>query len=410
METYGLLGERLPHSFSPEIHAKLGDYPYKLIELSPDALDEFFRKREFAAINVTVPYKKIAYAACDSLSDTARAIGSVNTVVKRPDGTLYGDNTDAYGFTYLLGQAGFDPAGKNCMVLGSGGSSVTVCHVLKTMGAAEVRVITHKENTREKIARYFADTHLIVNTTPVGMFPNTGVSPVDLSDFTALSGVVDLIYNPARTKLILDAEALGVPAASGLPMLVAQGVRAYEVFFGTTAPAGIIERILADLKVKTQNIVLVGMPGCGKTTVGGILAAKTGRELIDLDAKLVEREGRSIPEIFAEGGEPLFRSIESGVVDDYTKLSGKIIATGGGVVTVPENLPKLRQNGVVFFINRPITDLPTDGRPLSKSGKLSEMYERRLPLYRACADYEIDFESSEQVAGEILERLHKKEK
>ena len=270
-------------------------------------------------------------------------------------------------------------------------------------------MITHKENTRENLARYFGDTQILVNTTPVGMFPKTGIAPVVLSDFTSLCGVADLIYNPRRTKLILDAEAMGVPAASGLPMLVAQGVRAYEVFFDRAAPKGVIERILTDLRAGTQNIVLVGMPGCGKTTVGGLLAARTGRELIDLDAKIVEKEGRTIPEIFAAGGETLFREIESSVVDEYTKLSGKIIATGGGVVTVPANLPKLRQNGTVFFLHRPLADLPTDGRPLSKSGDPLQMYARRLPLYRAAADFEIAPGSPEQTAERILSYMNGKE-
>lgn len=408
MQTYGLLGEHLPHSFSPQIHARLGDYPYRLIEVAPDAVEKFFAERDFAGINVTIPYKKVAYAACDELSDTARAIGSVNTVVKMPDGRLYGDNTDAFGFSYLLDRSGIDPAGKVCMVLGSGGSSATVCHVLRQRGAASVRVITHRENTRENLAPYFAGTRILVNTTPVGMYPDTGVAAVDPADFTGLCGVADLIYNPERTRLILDAEAMGIPAVSGLPMLVAQAVRAYEVFFGTTAPEGIIEEILSDLRAQTRNIVLIGMPGCGKTTVGGILAAQTGRELIDLDAKIVEREGRTIPEIFGEGGERLFRAIEERVVDDFTKLSGKIIATGGGVVTVPANLPRLRQNGRVFFINRPVADLPTDGRPLSQSGSLSEMYERRLPLYRAAADCEIAFGPPEQIAVEILAHMSEK--
>lgn len=405
MPNCGLLGEHLPHSFSPQIHRRLGDYPYKLIELPPEAVEGFFRQRDFDAINVTVPYKKVAYAACDSLSDTAKAIGSVNTVVKRPDGSLYGDNTDAYGFEHLLKSVGIPIAGKNCMVFGTGGSSVTVCYVLKKLGAAEVRVVAHRDNHRDYLRPFFGDTHVIVNTTPVGMYPRNGHSPVDLSDFTALCGVADLIYNPARTKLILDAESMGIPAVSGLNMLVAQGVRAYEVFFDTKAREGIIGEILGELEAEVQNIVLVGMPGCGKSTVGRILAEKTGRELIDLDERLVLREGKSIPDIFAEGGEKLFRRIESEVVEEVTKLTGKILATGGGVVTIPQNIPNLRQNGLIFFINRPIPQLATDGRPLSKSGKLTEMAERRLPLYRGCADYEIPFESSEQVACDILKLL-----
>lgn len=405
MPNCGLLGEHLPHSFSPQIHRRLGDYSYKLIELPPEAVEDFFRKRDFDAINVTVPYKKVAYAACDSLSDTARAIGSVNTVVKRPNGSLYGDNTDAYGFEVLLTSAGIPVAGKNCMVFGTGGSSVTVCHVLKKLGANEVRVISHRDNHKDTLRPYFSDTHVIVNTTPVGMFPHNGASPVDLSDFTSLCGVADLIYNPARTKLILDAESMGIPCVSGLRMLVAQAVRAYEVFFDAKARDGMIEEILGELETEVQNIVLVGMPGCGKSTVGCLLAEKTGRELIDLDQWLTRQEGMSIPDIFAKGGETLFRQIESQVVEEVSKLTGKILATGGGVVTVPQNIPKLRQNGLIFFINRPISQLATDGRPLSHSGKLTEMANHRFPLYRGCADYEIPFNSSEQVSNDILKLL-----
>lgn len=405
MPKCGLLGEKLPHSFSPQIHRHLGDYEYTLIEKRPEEVEAFLAERDFDAINVTVPYKIVAYRQCDSLSDTARAIGSVNTVVRRSDGTLYGDNTDAFGFEYLLRSRKIEIEGRRCMVLGSGGSSVTVCHVLKKMGAASVDVIRHRDNRRELLEPYFDKTNVIVNATPVGMYPGNGLSPISLADFTRLTGVVDLIYNPARTALILEAERMSVPAVSGLRMLVAQAVRAYEVFFDRSAPTGIIEEIYGSLTSEVRNIVLIGMPGCGKSTVARILSEKTGREAIDLDDRIIERAGKSIPDIFAEGGEPLFRSIESEVVSDFSKRSGKIIATGGGAVTVPSNIPNLRQNGILFFINRPIDQLPTDGRPLSKAGRLAEMYQKRLPIYRAAADYEIAFQSSEQVAGAILATL-----
>ncbi len=409
--TYGLLGEKLGHSFSPQIHKALGNSRYVLTEQPPEAVKEFFRKRDFSAINVTIPYKKDALAACDWISDRARAIGSVNTVVKGQDGRLCGYNTDAYGFAYLLKKGMIDPAGHKCLVLGSGGSSVMACYVLREMGAREVVVISRNgEDNYQNLDRH-ADAGVIVNTTPVGMYPHNGSAPVDLSAFPNCRGVADLIYNPAHTRLILDAERRGIPAVSGLSMLVAQAKLAHRLFFGLADsdedpvcyPDREIETILGEIQRETANILLIGMPSCGKSTVGKILAKVTGRPLVDTDALIVERAGKSIPAIFAEEGEEAFRRLESEVIADCTKRSGQIIATGGGVVTQACNHDPIRQNGRVFFINRPVEQLSTDGRPLSQQNRLTDLLAARLSLYRGLCDHEIAFTTSPRVAGEILE-------
>lgn len=410
--TYGLLGEKLGHSFSPQIHRELGNPDYTLTELPKEAVAGFFKDRTFAAINVTIPYKKDALVACEHISPRAKAIGSVNTVVKAADGDLYGYNTDAYGFAYMLHRSGISPKGQKCLVLGSGGSSVMAQYVLAELGASEVVVISRSgEDNYDNIDRH-ADAGVIVNTTPVGMYPKNGSAPIDLAIFEKPVGVVDLIYNPARTKLLLDAARLGVRHVDGLPMLVAQAKLAHLLFFGKTTSDEVIpekddeiERIIAEIRAETMNILLVGMPSCGKSTIGALLAEQTGRELIDTDAKIVEMTGKPIPELFAEGGEDYFRGFEHQVAVEVTKLGGKIIATGGGIVTRPENLDLLRQNSLIFFINRPLDQLVTDGRPLSQQNRLSDMLEVRLPLYRSVAHRELAFTSSPELAEAIVKLL-----
>lgn len=410
--TYGLLGEKLGHSFSPQIHRELGNPDYALTELPKESVADFFKNRDFAAYNVTIPYKKDALIACEHISARASAIGSVNTVVKGADGDLYGYNTDAYGFAYMLRRADISPKGHKCLVLGSGGSSVMAQYVLAELGASEVIVISRSgEDNYDNIDRH-ADAGVIVNTTPVGMYPKNGIAPVELERFSKLIGVVDIIYNPARTKLLLDAERLGIPNVDGLPMLVAQAKLAHLLFFGKlTSDEAIpekdaeIEKIIAQIRMETTNILLVGMPSCGKSTIGALLAEKTGRELIDTDQKIVERTEKTIPELFEEGGEDYFRAFEHQVAEEVTKLSGKIIATGGGIVTRPENLDLLRQNSIVFFINRPLDQLITDGRPLSQQNRLADLLEVRLPLYRSVARCELDFTSSPELADRIIELL-----
>lgn len=406
MDQYGLIGKKLTHSFSPEIHKLLGSYPYDLIELEPEAVEGFLKKGNYTGLNVTIPYKKVALAACDELSALAAEIGSVNTVVRRPDGSLYGDNTDAFGFTYMVEHAGISVKNKKCLVIGNGGSSAMVQVVLRKMGASEVVVISHKDNRPENLAPHYRTTKVIVNTTPVGMYPNCDESPLTLLPFSTLEGVVDLIYNPYRTQLIQEAIDRKICCTSGLPMLVAQAVRAYEIFFDKKAEEGTIERVLETVTNRTLNLLLIGMPGSGKSTVGRILAEKIDRELIDTDRLIEEKTGQKIPDIFASKGEEAFRRLETDVLADMTKLSGKVISTGGGVVTVPMNLRLLRRNSRVIFINRPLDELATDGRPLSQSGNLKLMLRKRLPLYRQCADLEIPFLSSEQVASRIFEYYH----
>ena len=408
--TYGLLGEKLSHSFSPQIHRELGNPDYTLTELPHDAVEEFFRKRAFSAINVTIPYKKDALAACDRISDRAKAIGSVNTVVKSVDGRIFGYNTDAYGFEYMLRKGNIHPEGEKCLVLGSGGSSVMAQYVLKQMGAREVVVISRSGENNYENLHLHTDAGVIVNTTPVGMFPKNGASPVDLSQFNALKGVADLIYNPARTKLLLDAERLSIPHVGGLSMLVAQAKLAHLLFFGKAesdeiavkCPDRDIDTITHAIETETKNILLIGMPSCGKSTVGRILAEQTGRPLIDTDALIVERAGKSIPEIFAEEGEEAFRALETEVAAEVCKGSGQIIATGGGIVTRECNHDFIRQNSIVIFINRPPEQLSTEGRPLSQQNRIVDLLKVRLPLYRKLCDYEVAFRTSPWVAREIL--------
>lgn len=414
--TYGLLGEKLAHSFSPQIHRELGNPAYTLTELPPEAVEEFFCKREFTAINVTIPYKKNALAACDRISPRAEAIGSVNTVVKQADGHIFGYNTDAYGFEYMLKKGKIDPKGEKCLVLGSGGSSVMAQYVLRRLGAREVIVISRGGENNYENLHLHADAGVIVNTTPVGMYPKNGTSPVDLAQFPALKGVADLIYNPALTKLLLDAERLGIPHVGGLSMLVAQAKLAHLLFFGkvlsdeiaVACPDKDIDAITHAIEAETKNILLIGMPSCGKSTVGRILAEETGRPLIDTDALIVERAGKSIPEIFAEEGEEAFRMLETAVAADLCKGAGQIIATGGGIVTRERNHDLIRQNSIVIFINRPLEQLSTDGRPLSQQNRLSDLLKARLPLYRKLCNYEIAFRSSPQVAQDILQIVREK--
>lgn len=403
MAKYGLIGEKLSHSLSPMIHSMLGNNEYTLIEVEKNKIERFFKDRDFCAVNVTVPYKKVAYAACDLLSETARTLGNVNTIVKLDDGKLYGDNTDAFGFEYLLGRADIDVKGKKCLVIGSGGASATVFAVLGKLGG-EVSVLRHADNTEVGRAKYLADTQVIVNTSPVGMYPHFDESPIRLSDFSSLYAAVDLIYNPRRTNFILEATDLGIKYSGGLPMLAAQAVRADEIFFGRKESGDIVESIIGKLDRSMCDIVLIGMPGCGKTTVGQIVAKKLDREFVDIDAEIERMASMSIPDIFKARGEHGFREIESAVTADICRsMGGRVIATGGGVVTVPENIPVIRRNSIVFFIERPISTLPTNGRPLSAVGTLHEMYKKRAPLYRQACDFKVSGKSAEETADKIRE-------
>ncbi len=403
---YGLLGRTLRHSYSPQIHALLGDYEYRLFEVEPQDLEAFLKKREFGGINVTIPYKKDVLPYLSGISDNAKRIGAVNTIIVKEDGGLYGDNTDYDGFLCLVQKSGFQVKGKKALVLGTGGASLPISAVLSDLGAREVVFISRSgENNYQNLSRH-ADADFIVNTTPVGMYPNNLKAPLSLSEFPNLSGVLDIVYNPQKTKLILDAERLGIPAYSGLLMLVAQGKRAAELFLGHDIPDSETDRIFKKLSTEMQNIVLVGMPGCGKTTVGKALAEQLNRPFFDADEEILKRTGKSAEAWIEACGEAVFRQKETEVLESLCKQSGTVIATGGGAVTVPENADILRQNSIVFFINRDVSALPVEGRPLSKATALSEMYEVRLPLYRSVCDYEIAADGSvEAVVRRILEEL-----
>ncbi len=386
----GLLGEKLGHSYSPQIHSMLADYEYKLFEKSPEELEAFLKSGEFDGLNVTIPYKKAVMPYCAELSPTAAQIGSVNTIVRRSDGSLYGDNTDAFGFENLIVHNGIEVKGKKALVLGTGGASVTAQAVLKNLGASEVVVISRRgEDNYENIAKH-ADAEIIANTTPVGMYPNNGKAAVDLTQFPKLSGVLDVVYNPARTALLLQVERLGIPCAGGLYMLVSQAKRSCELFTGKSIPDSEIDRIERVLSHQMQNIVIIGMPGSGKTTVSTMLAEKLGRKIFDTDTIVSENAGMTIPEIFAAQGEAGFRRLETEATAEVGKLSGNIISTGGGVVTVAENYELLHQNGVIVWIERDTNKLARDGRPISLSSDLNELYAARLPLYDRFADIKAD--------------------
>lgn len=390
MKKFGLIGGKLGHSYSPLIHSKFGDYQFELLEVKEEELEMLLHNREYGGFNVTIPYKKKVLQLCDVLSDTAEAIGSVNTVVRREDGKLYGYNTDYYGFLYLMKSAGIDPKGKKCLVLGSGGASLTVQAVLRGQEAAEIVVVSRTgENNYENISRHF-DSEIIVNTTPVGMYPNNGVSLVNLDDFTRCEGVLDLIYNPNRTKLVLDAMAKSIPASGGLEMLVAQAKQASEFFQNTEIEDEAIDSALDEVRSETLNAILIGMPGAGKTLLGGEIAARMGRKFVDIDDMIIEHEGMSIPQIFAEKGETYFRRVETEMLEQACKQTGLVIATGGGIVKKKVNYNILKQNGVVIWIKRDLDKLETDGRPLSQAMPLEQIYEERKDAYSYWSDFFIN--------------------
>ena len=400
----GLLGRKLGHSYSPQIHAYLGDYSYELFEREPEDVEDFLKNGDFHAINVTIPYKKTVMPYC-TLTETAKYMGSVNTVIRQPDGTLLGHNTDYFGFTSMVKRSGLEPKGKKCLVLGSGGASVTAVALLKEMGANVVVISRSGENNYDNLHLH-ADASIICNTTPVGMYPHTGVSPIDLTRFPKLEGVLDMIYNPTRTQLLQDADKLGLINCNGLWMLVAQAKEAAEWFVDQKMPDSLIQDVYNKMRLQMENIILIGMPGCGKSTIGTVLAAKMGKVFVDADAYLVNAYGKSIPDIFAEEGEAGFREKETAVLQELGKKSGLVIATGGGCVTQQRNFPLLHQNGTIFWLQRAIENLPTDGRPLSQANKLTDMYAVRKPMYEAFADAILDNNGkSEDTVSSIMAKL-----
>lgn len=385
----GLLGQHLGHSYSPAIHSQLADYSYSLYEKEPQDLAEFLKNGDFQGLNVTIPYKKAVIPYLDELSPVATRLGAVNTIVRRSDGTLIGHNTDYFGFRSMVEQSGLRPQCKKALVLGSGGASNTAVAVLEEIGAQVVVISRSGENNYTNLDRH-SDAAIIVNTTPVGMYPHVGTAPIDLTLFPQLEGVLDVIYNPARTQLLLDAEARGLITMNGLWMLVAQAKESAEWFSGHSVSNDRIRQIHHRLQQQMENIILIGMPGCGKSTVGRKLASRLGRKFVDADAAIEAHAGMTIPAIFAQQGEEGFRKIETTVLAQLGKESGLVLATGGGCVTRPENYPPLHQNGRIIWIKRDISQLPTKGRPLSQDGKLAAMYQIRKPMYQRFADLTVE--------------------
>ncbi len=391
----GLIGEHLGHSFSPLIHRELTDYDYRLYELPPENLADFVKNGGLDAFNVTIPYKKDVMQYLDEISPEARSIGAVNTVVRGKDGKLRGYNTDYFGFNHMVDLSGIDVKGKNAVVFGSGGASLTVCAVLRDRGVGKLSVIGIEDNTPENIAK-LGDSEIVVNATPVGMYPRNGNAPVSLSAFPRCICVFDVIFNPARTALLLDAEAREIPFVNGLPMLVAQAARAFEFFTEDTCEEGCVERITDLIAKQTRNIVLIGMPGCGKSTVGKKTAEKLERKFVDADSEFEIKYGISPAECIESRGEDEFRRMEHEVICELGRQSGLVIATGGGAVTRECNYAPLHQNGTIFFIERDLKKLSRDGRPLSMKTSPEEMYARRIASYRRFADVTI-------VSNEIVE-------
>lgn len=392
---YGLIGEHLTHSYSCEIHAQIADYEYELHELAPSELGGFLTKREFNAINVTIPYKQDVIPYLDGISDTANRIGAVNTIVNR-GGKLYGDNTDFAGMLALAKHIGVDMKGKKVLILGTGGASKTGHALAEYMGAESVYYVSRSGKngsiTYEQAVSEHSDAQVIINATPVGMFPKQGGRPIDISAFPKLEGVLDAIYNPLRTNLILDAQERGIPAEGGLYMLSAQAVHAAAVFQDIPLDESLVDKAFKRVKNDKQNIVLIGMPSSGKTTVGRILAEKCGKELADTDEYIVKKIGMPIADFFAKHGEAEFRKIEKETVAGLASTGGKIIATGGGAVLDAENVRALKQNGVLVFLDRrPENLIATDDRPLaSRRSALEKLYAERYDIYCAAAEVYID--------------------
>lgn len=389
--TYGLLGEHLPHSFSKEIHERIADYQYSLIELSRDELDTFLTKKAFNAVNVTIPYKEAVLPYLDEIDDSAKTIGAVNTIVNK-DGRLFGYNTDFGGMRALIRHMNASLQGKKVLILGTGGTSKTALAAARSLNAKEVFRVsrTGRENslTYEEVYEHHTDAEVIINTTPCGMYPKIFDMPIRLGEFQNPETVIDAVYNPLSSMLVATARERGVNASGGLFMLVAQAVLAAEHFMNKKLDTEKITREIYDeIYFSKKNIVFIGMPGSGKSTVGKAVAARLHREFIDTDERIVEQAG-AITEIFRSHGEKTFRDIETDVIRSLSGVTGKVISTGGGAILRQENVRAMRLNGTLFFLDRPLEDLiPTDDRPLAdEKEKIISLYRNRYPLYRAAAD------------------------
>ena len=383
---FGLLGRTLGHSFSPRIHSALGNTNYELFEREPSQLQEFFADPELQGINITIPYKVNALEACDVVDPRAERIGCVNTMVRK-DGKWYGYNTDYDGFVFTLQHAGIDVSGKECIILGDGASSATVHVALEDLGAKNIVHLSRKTAPFYGDApNYYETAQIIINCTPIGMYPHNPANLIDITQFSKLEGVVDLIYNPRRTILLLQAEMMEIPHCDGLPFLVAQGVEAANHFQGESFGTKEIEQILRDMRREKENIILIGMPGVGKTTVGKALGEEMGRTCVDVDHEL-EKEIGDISTYITEQGEPAFREKEAEMIAKFGTQTGLIISTGGGCVTVPKNFAHLRQNGRIYQLTQPVENLSTSGRVLSSGGieRLRELEATRTPMYESFA-------------------------
>ncbi len=408
---YGCIGGHLRHSFSVRIHNELFGYKYELKEIASENLEAFMKAKDFKAINVTIPYKEMVIPYLDFMDEISTNIGAVNTVVNK-NGKLYGYNTDFHGLIALIKKSGVDISGKKALVLGSGGTSKTAAAVAEHLGAKEILKVSRSEKeghiTYDDAYAFHTDAEIIINTTPCGMYPNISGSALEVSDFKNLEGVFDAVYNPLRSELVLNAQKRGIKAIGGLYMLVAQAAYAAEKFVEKSVPEGQIERIYTELYKEKENIVLIGMPTSGKTTVGKIIAEKTGKEFIDIDEEIVRLFGRPIPDIFKELGESGFREIEKNVTETISGRQNAVIATGGGVVLNEKNVENLKKNGRIYFIDRPLESLvTTPDRPLSSNRiDLERRYRERYQIYKESTDFAVSGDKSpEQFAEEIIKEF-----
>ena len=399
MAEFCLIGKRLDYSYSKIVHNKLG-YDYDLTEVKEEDLASFIRSGKYRAFNVTIPYKKAVIPFLDEISPEAKVLGVVNLVV-REGGKLKGYNMDIRGLEYALKKTGVSLAGKKVLILGSGNTSETAEYLAKENGAGTIVKISRSgEDNYQNIARH-KDAAYIINTTPVGTFPGNEDRLIDLSMFLALEGVQEVIYNPFKTRLVLQAEDRGLKVATGLDMLVGQAAYSAEKFHGTLPPESEVDRIVKEILSEDKNVVLVGMPSCGKTTIGRALAAKLGREFVDADEEIVKAHG-DIPQIFAKEGEDAFRLYESEVIAELSKRHRLVIATGGGAVLKERNRLNLRQNGRIVYLRRDLSALSDEGRPLSQGGRIQKLFEEREPIYRALAEVIVDNNKSVEDAVQTI--------
>ena len=404
---YGLIGEHLGHSFSKEVHALLGSYEYEIREIARDELDSFMREKSFKAINVTIPYKEKVIPFLSHISDEAKAIGAVNTIVNK-NGELYGYNTDFYGMVSLIAHINLNVEGKKVVILGTGGTAKTAYAVSTHLGAKNVITVSRTPDGDtigyDELYENHSDADIIINTTPVGMYPKNDSKPIKIDKFGNLIGVIDAVYNPIRTNLILDARKRGIPAEGGLYMLVAQAVKAAELFFGNDFSNDVLDKVYHKILKDKENIVLIGMPASGKSTVAKILANELSREVLDTDSMIISSVGKQIGDIFADEGESGFRDYESLEIARASSQNSRVIATGGGSILREKNVDMLKQNGMLFFIDRPLDSLvPTSDRPLSSNREdIKKRYDERYPIYRSVADVIIDAHDGPNKVAEMI--------